>query len=87
MFQNKFYWFRSEVCPEIGKIKLFQTYFLKILKAPLSDLSWKTEISMPIDLRGGALSIRRGNYPLIWQHCNKIWKKERTFWCMERQKC
>ena len=39
-------------------LDLFRTYFLKTLNAPLSDLSWKTEICSPKELRGGAFSIR-----------------------------
>ena len=39
-------------------LELFWTYFLNILNAPLSDLSWKTEICRSEDLRGGAFSIR-----------------------------
>ena len=39
-------------------LELFQTYFLNIVNAPLSDLSWKTEKCRPEDLRRGAFSIR-----------------------------
>ena len=49
MFKNKFYLYRPEVCPENS--------FLNILNAHLSDLSWKTEICRPKDLRGGAFRI------------------------------
>ena len=38
-------------------LELFQTYFLNILNAPFSDLSWKTEICRPEDLRGVAFII------------------------------
>ena len=41
----------------IWRLFLKVIYFLNKLKAPLSDLSWKTEICRPEEIRGGAFSI------------------------------
>ena len=39
-------------------LELFRTYFLNKLFAPFSNLSWKTEICRPEDLRGDAFNTR-----------------------------
>ena len=62
MFDNKFDEDSTKVCPEIEKntnvnlFSYFRTFSNILLKAPLSDLSWKTEICRSKEIRGGDLA-------------------------------